>query len=183
MTPFSGARRTCGTTNTRRVIINVVGAWESGAYGEGINVNVVDTGVNPEHSDLKGVVDEARSGSNLEGMPIFDSGVNHGTEMAGIIAAQHNDIGMRGIAPEATVFSYRPRSFLSVAGAFKHEHESVAVSNNSWAQLRNGGDTPIANRLVVEEGVIKGITDGFHGKGTLYVFGAAITENSRSLEH
>ena len=65
--------------------------------------------------------------------------------------------------------------------ALKHEHESVAVSNNSWGFLAR---YPHSNREVIEEGVMKGITDGFYGKGTLYVFAASTLKNSNmsSLE-
>ena len=79
--------------------MNVAAAWEMGAYGNGVVVNLVDVGVNPLHSDLVGVVDESRSGSDVEGRPIYQPRYSHGTKMAGIIAAQHNRVGGRGVAP------------------------------------------------------------------------------------
>ena len=60
--------------------------------------------------------------------------------------------------------------------ALKHEHENVAVSNNSWGWISL--EYPYANLQAIEEGILTGITDGFHGKGTLYVFPTTSTVNS-----
>ena len=157
--------------------MNVAAAWEMGAYGDGVVVNLVDVGVNPLHSDLVGVVDESRSGSDVEGRPIYQPRYSHGTKMAGIIAAQHNRVGGRGVAPGATILSYSPVSIgREMHTALKHEHEDVAVSNNSWGWISL--ERPHSNLEAIEEGVLTGITDGFHGKGTLYVFPTTSTVNS-----
>ncbi len=74
--------------------------------GQGVTVGVIDTGSGP-HADLEiaggenTVVGEAPS-------DFFDSGDMHGTHVAGIIAARgRQPTGRTGVAPGATVMSYR----------------------------------------------------------------------------
>ena len=83
--------------------INVEDAWEAGVLGEGINVVIVDSGIDPYHEDLRDNVLEERNFdfANEEG-GIFTPYSHHGTAVAGIIAARDNDLGGRGVAPRAS---------------------------------------------------------------------------------
>jgi membrane-anchored mycosin MYCP len=81
------------------------------ATGEGQTVAVIDTGV-IEHNFLDG---RLRKGTDyVDGDPdgSFKDCDGHGTEVAGIIAADPgtDDIGFRGIAPKATILSIRQSS-------------------------------------------------------------------------
>lgn len=79
---------------------NALGAWQQGASGKGIKIGFVDTGLNPDLADFAGRVDTASRSINGGGM---SDGYGHGTANAGIAAAGRNDIGMMGIAYEATI--------------------------------------------------------------------------------
>ena len=77
--------------------------WERGAFGKGIVVAVLDTGVLTSHSDFESThfvdpynaVDESDDVTDTNG---------HGTGMAGIIAASYNnETGLTGIMPEASI--------------------------------------------------------------------------------
>jgi subtilisin family serine protease len=75
--------------------------WEH-AHGCGATIAVVDSGVNLQHPDLAGTV---RSGTSFAG---DGKGLNdvsgHGTEVAGIAAAAHdNGLGISGVAPGVRV--------------------------------------------------------------------------------
>lgn len=80
---------------------------------EPVTVGVIDTGIDETQPDLEGRVDVARSVScavngvatQAEDARKFSSG--HGTHVAGVIAANHNDIGIDGIAPRATLVSIK----------------------------------------------------------------------------
>ena len=74
-----------------------------------VTVAVVDSGVEDTHPDLEGRVDTSRSVKcSVNGVATQDfygwrDEFYHGTHVAGIIAANHNDIGIDGIAPESTI--------------------------------------------------------------------------------
>lgn len=65
--------------------------------GRGIKVAVLDTGVDPDHPDLKPAIAGVK---DFTGDGIEDRN-GHGTHCAGIIAAQPNSIGFVGAAPDA----------------------------------------------------------------------------------
>ncbi len=87
--------------------INVVPAWERGVVGnEKVVVAVIDGGIDINHEDLK---DNLWVGTDPDGKPIYGydfvyesyivSGEDHGTHVAGTIAAVNNNgIGVSGIA-------------------------------------------------------------------------------------
>lgn len=75
-------------------------AW-SKSRGEGVKVAVLDTGVDLDHPDL---IKNLLPGVNfVEPSKTPQDDNQHGTHVAGIIAAENNDIGMVGVAPEAKI--------------------------------------------------------------------------------
>lgn len=108
--------------------INRIGATPNGVDYSNINVAVVDTGVQFDHPDLNvvGGVDCTASSVSFLGngeytvqgqgpfSPIFrknapgwDDGYGHGTHVAGIIGAKDNNLGVVGVAPNASIWSVR----------------------------------------------------------------------------
>ena len=90
--------------------INVEAVWAEGINGAGVNVAVVDNGMYYAHEDLAPNVDTALNHnydtSIRDSRDIYGRYDHHGTAVAGIIAAQDNGIGVRGVAPRATVYGY-----------------------------------------------------------------------------
>ena len=163
--------------------INVEPVWAEGNFGQDINIVVVDSGIQSDHEDLTGAVDLEKSADQLGG-PLYDSDFPHGTIITGPIAARHNSHGIRGIAPQANIFSYRThlRAYTEYGSRLNHQLADAAVSNNSWSTHLLGGPFPI--RYIIEEHIIKGITEGFGGKGTSYVFaiGGHVNSNYNEME-
>ena len=90
-----------GTTD-----LNVDAVHKQGIKGQGVNVLVLDDGVEINHEDLKDNVNPSMTwnfqNNNTDPTPtaIDDA---HGTNVAGIIAAVQNGIGVMGIAPRVTL--------------------------------------------------------------------------------
>lgn len=76
--------------------------------GEGVTVALIDTGVQANLPELRGVVlpgtnAESGSGDGREDLDSFNSPPGHGTAMASLIAAQGGGTGMVGVAPGAKI--------------------------------------------------------------------------------
>lgn len=73
----------------------------TGNKGAGINVAILDTGIDKNHPDLSYVWGYDFSGANDPDPQDCDG---HGTHVAGTVAALDNDIGVIGVAPEANLY-------------------------------------------------------------------------------
>ena len=157
-------------------------AWET-TMGAGINVAVVDNELDHRHDDLRDNILTQYNHSYFGDDPrqLGPEGFSHGSSVAGIIAAGANDIGVRGVAPEANIYGYaliditeddadtrRGILLANAADAMTRNMDITAVSNNSWGLGGTGGVdfAPRAWELAVE----RGVRDGYGGKGTVYVF-------------
>lgn len=79
-------------------------AWTK-ATGLGVKVCIMDTGIQKNHPDLVNGISGGRNfTSNAKGEvdpDAWDDDNGHGTHVAGVIAAQNNNSGVVGIAPDA----------------------------------------------------------------------------------
>ena len=79
----------------------------SGNKGAGIKIAVIDTGIDYDHEDLN---DNYVGGYDFvfnDADPYDDNTISHGTHVAGIIAAEDNDFGVIGVAPEASLYAVK----------------------------------------------------------------------------
>ena len=67
--------------------------------GEGINVAIIDTGVDPDHPDLMASIEGVYSAIPPK-VYVVDDRYGHGTHVAGTIAAVNNEIGVIGVGPK-----------------------------------------------------------------------------------
>jgi subtilisin family serine protease len=74
-----------------------------GQGGAGVNVAVLDTGVDCAHEDLAG---GCVLGANFT-TDAFGDGHGHGTHVAGIIGSRANGVGTIGVAPESTIYAVK----------------------------------------------------------------------------
>ena len=80
---------------------------QTGSNGAGIKIAIIDTGVNFEHPDLLGIAgdDKIVGGYDFVENDNFPQDTNgHGTQVAGIIAANGEIVG---IAPKSEILAYR----------------------------------------------------------------------------
>ncbi|MBQ5559132.1 MAG: S8 family serine peptidase [Lachnospiraceae bacterium] len=143
-------------------------------------IAIIDTGVDYEHEDLQGVIWENPYQSQLKGAHGFDfanwdddpkDDNGHGTHCAGIIAANDNQLGVKGVAAGTNV-KIMPLKFLDSEGygdtyaaisayAYIYEAQKLGVNvvavNDSWGgYMGDEGDdllTEVIN-LVGENGAI-----------------------------
>jgi type VII secretion-associated serine protease mycosin len=116
-------------------MLDVGGAW-SVTRGAGVTVAVIDSGVNPDVSDLSGSV---ITGPDYTGVSTSPSSRNwgvHGTWMASLIAGHGHDggvDGVTGIAPRARILSIRVIPDRGDPHYGKYEREQEAVIQQSLA--------------------------------------------------
>ncbi len=148
--------------------------------GEGILVAIVDTGLEIAHEDLFANIASGMSYNYLNNSNDPTSSSEwHGTAVAGIIAARdQNNLGLRGIAPRASLAAYNFLLVGDAATAFdaltrdsdNDQLPDAHISVNSWGPPDNGelhmADMEISNALNL------GVTSGRNGLGTVYVWAA-----------
>ncbi|MBL7185672.1 MAG: S8 family serine peptidase [Phycisphaerae bacterium] len=125
-------------------------AWTT-STGEGVDVAILDTGIDYDHPDL---VDNIAGGINYQGTGWRDGSTNrrywndrfwHGTHCAGIVAASDNNIGSVGVAPGANLWAVK------VLGNDGSGYVSDIVQGIEWCEDNGieiismslgGGDSP-----------------------------------------
>jgi type VII secretion-associated serine protease mycosin len=145
--PAATARADIIRSNQQWVLsmLNVEAAWQV-TRGAGVIVAVLDSGVNPDVSDLAGSV---RTGPDYTGIDTSSSDANwgvHGTWMASLIAGHGHDDGLDGIigiAPQSQVLSVRviPDRADPHYGAYEHESETriqQSLANGIDYAVRHG---------------------------------------------
>ncbi len=103
VTPDSRAKVADQTMGTGVERVKAVNKLDKGA---GVNVAVIDTGIDLTHPDLAANI---VGGTNCSqgGKRNYGDGNGHGTHVAGIIAALDNGIGVVGVAPDAKLWAVR----------------------------------------------------------------------------
>ena len=91
--------------------INYSSALALGVTGDGVRINVIDSGLEIQHPDLQANVVAGGSYNYLDGgsdpTNNTDTGGDHGTSVAGLIAADgSNGIGVAGVAGKAQLQGY-----------------------------------------------------------------------------
>ncbi|WP_338449571.1 S8 family serine peptidase [Niallia oryzisoli] len=76
---------------------------QTGYTGKGVKIGILDTGVRVDHPDLR----IAGGAVFVQGAASYNDDNGHGSHVAGIIAAQDNDIGAVGVAPGAEIYAVK----------------------------------------------------------------------------
>ncbi len=104
-----------------------------GITGKGVKIAVIDSGIDYNHEDLDGNYAGGYDFVNSDTDPMDDTYNSHGTNVAGIIAAERNGIGVVGVAPDASLYA------LKVLTSIGTGLTSSTVSAIEWA-VENGMD-------------------------------------------
>ena len=151
--------------------IGVEDVWPT-YTGSGINVAVVDDGMHFQHEDLTdNVLTSFNHNYDSNLTDIYHPFEDHGTAVAGLIAAKDNNLGLRGVAPEAKIYGYDylvNDTMANAADAMSRNAATTAISNNSWGPGDSG--RPEHAGELWETAVKDGVTSGYGGKGVFYAW-------------
>lgn len=105
-------------------------AWEAGYTGLGVRVAVIDGGMLANHIDLDDNIDVAASKSFVDGLEWYEdaSTFKHAAHVAGIIAAEDNNLGTIGIAPHSTIIVLK--ALENGSGSFAAIIEAIIYAAN-----------------------------------------------------
>jgi subtilisin len=127
--------QTVGTGVSR---IKAVGKANKGA---GVNVAVIDTGIDTTHPDLAANIAGWTNCSD-KGPRNYGDSNGHGTHVAGIIAALDNGIGVVGVAPGAKLWSVR---VLDATGSGSFSDVVCGIDFVDGKSPAKGGPITVAN--------------------------------------
>jgi subtilisin family serine protease/subtilisin-like proprotein convertase family protein len=156
--------------------LNIRAAWPT-TRGEGVVVAIADDGVELSHPEFIAHADNGLhfnfETGTTNALPV-DVGDNHSTAVAGLALAEGNNRrGMSGVAPSATLASwkiFRGDSLTATDEAmmdmFQYRSNLVSVENHSWgnADFPQLGPTPLESI-----GIANAITSGRDGRGVVMV--------------
>jgi hypothetical protein len=156
--------------------INGPEAWAISTGSSSLIVAVIDDGVEA-HEDLQTSGGASRVLSGLtpatggNGAPVFGSA--HGEACAGIIGASHNEIGVRGVAPNVQLMTinifFGGETTQDLADAFTYaKNNGAAVISNSWGYYSSCG----LNFSNLTSAIDDAATTGRGGLGCVIVFAA-----------
>jgi len=175
-----GLKNTTNTFGSYSVDINICNAWAI-TRGAGINIAIVDQGIDPYHNDLYGNFHPLSFDAETGKSPSVFVGLNHGTHVAGIIGAiKNNGLQVVGVAPEAriirvshTMSSFNPNISAELASGISWAwYEAGAdIINNSWGD-QGGQLFNLLHSAVLETAIIEALANGRNGKGAIVVFSA-----------
>ena len=77
--------------------INLSAAYDEGLSGKGVRIAVIDNGFLDTHQEFEGDGKFTRDGDYVQ---------NHGTSVASLIGAAQNDLGMQGVAYNASLLAF-----------------------------------------------------------------------------
>ncbi len=120
--------------------INAPEAWNAGYTGQGVKVFILDSGIWGKHPDLAPNLNTELCTSFVPGEDYeVEDGFyfNHGTHVAGIVAAANNSLGVIGVAPEAEIVAVKVISEATGSGAFSWINAGIVYAGDHGADVIN----------------------------------------------
>lgn len=148
---------------------------DAGTTGAGVEVAVIDSGIDNTHPDLDANYAGGWDFANDDPYPMDDNG--HGTHVAGTIAAEDNNEGVVGVAPGAQVYG------LKVLGADGSGYYDDIVAALEWVVTQNtlGANIQVTNNSYGSSGdpgeTVRQAFDNSYTAGVLHIAAAGNSGN------
>jgi len=157
--------------------INACGAWSITKGISNVKVAVFDQGVKENHEDFSNNQFIYSYNTKTQSTPASQEG-EHATHVAGIIFANHNNLGVAGIAPNVCAMNISNPFYLSqtlsyelAIGINQAVLNNADIINNSWGdQGHNAYVYPYMHDILLEDAIDNAITNGRNGNGCIVVF-------------
>ncbi len=140
--------------------------------GAGVNVAVIDSGIDYNHSDLSANYRGGYDFVNEDADPMDDDG--HGTHVAGTIGARDDDSGVVGVAPKASIYALKVLnasgggSWSDIIAALQWAKDNgIQITNNSYGSGQNPG------------GIVQAAFDNSAAAGILHIAAAGNSGNPK----
>ena len=127
-------------------------AWALGYTGKGVRVAVLDAGIQSTHVDLAPNLNTALSISFVPGQAYNSPPGSHGTQVAGLIAAARNNVGVVGVAPNAEIVMVKVLP-ANAGGGVARMAQGLVYAADIGAKIANlslGINLPRATQIVVD---------------------------------
>jgi len=151
-------------------VIQAPAAWAASQGGAGRHVCVLDTGIDPDHVDLKNKVDLTMSTSFVVSEPTIQDFNTHGTFVSSIISS--NGLGVASVAPNARLCAIKVLSTAGsgsfddvISGILFAASEGADVINMSLGALVDQTQPGVPNLVRALQKAV----DFAHSKGTVVV--------------
>lgn len=140
-----------------------------GLDASGVDIYIIDTGIDSDHPDLAASIAGGFAAVNCKGRncnQAWDDDNGHGSHVAGSAAAIDNDIGVIGVAPGATLYAVKVLNSQG-SGSF-----SGIISGIDWmtSQVQASGRPAVANMSLGGGGSKSGTCtgSGFSGSDSFH---------------
>jgi subtilisin len=137
--------------------VNRINAENLANRGAGVNVAILDTGIDLTHPDLAANI---AGGVNCSDGTSYQDQNGHGTHVAGIVAALDNGIGVVGVAPRVTLWAVR------VLDATGTGEDVNIICGLDWVDARSpahGGPITVVNMSAGGPGTDDGACGSVNG--------------------
>lgn len=155
--------------------MNLCDAWNITKGTPNTIVAVLDQGVDETHKEFANNYSPNSYDLITQSKPSVVRG-SHGTHVGGIIAANHNNIQIAGIAPNSTIMSISHSLQISqtvssdlASGIGYAVTHGADIINNSWGD-QGGIYFPELHSSILEDAITTAMTSGRNGKGVVVIF-------------